>query len=74
MAGVYGTTPTTKRMSSAASYPEAGDLYLSRQLQVNRVSKEFVFNGVGRKPAAVVGDPGLLVRWDEVEYLTFQEF
>lgn len=71
LAGMH-STPEAGRRSFAAGYPEAGDLFLSTQLQVDRNTGEFARETDGT-PAIVAGGSGLLVRWDEVEYLDFLE-
>jgi len=72
LAGVFGTTASGKR-SYAAGYPEAQDLYLSLQLKVDPTTGAFTQDREGR-PVPVDGKSGLLLRWDEIEYLDFQEF
>ena len=53
------------RRSYAAGYPEPQDLFLAAAVALDPVSGEFLFDE-GR---VVVGEGGLLVRWEEVEYL-----
>ncbi len=71
LAGIFGTTAGGQR-SYAAGYPEAQDLYLSLQLKVEPTTGEFVQDPQGY-PVPVEGRSGLLLRWDEIEYLDFQE-
>lgn len=71
LAGVYAKSPSGVR-SYASGYPEAGDLFLSEQLVVDSVSGEFTVDQDGR-PFRPDGSPGLLLRWDEIEYLEFEE-
>jgi hypothetical protein len=52
--------------SFAAGYPEPVDIFIAKEFEVDQDAEDFV-----RNPD---GDPvergwGLLVRWDEVEYL-----
>lgn len=69
LAGVFGTTASGRR-SYAAGYPEKEDLFLSLQLKVDAVTGAFEQDGEGR-PVPVAS--GLLLRWEEIEYLDFQE-
>jgi len=55
------------RRSYAAGYPEPQDLFLAAAVALDPVSGEFLLDD-GR---VVVGAGGLLVRWEEVEYLEF---
>lgn len=71
LAGVYGTTSTGLR-SYASGFPEAGDLFLSEQLVVDAVSGAFELDD-DQRPLRPDGAPGLLLRWDEIEYLEFEE-
>lgn len=72
LGGIFATSDSGRR-SYAAGYPEDGDLYLSRQVQVDPVSGAFVRDDQGRAVPAD-GNGGLLLRWEEVEYLELQEF
>ena len=56
------------RRSYAAGYPEPQDLYLAASVEVDPETGEFVLDGGGRPR---LGAGGLLVRWEEVEYLEF---
>jgi hypothetical protein len=71
LAGVYGRSPSGVR-SYASGHPEAGDLFLSEQLIVDAVTGAFTVDDDGR-PLRPDGSPGLLLRWDEIEYLEFEE-
>jgi Family of unknown function (DUF6338) len=71
LAGLYGTTESDRR-SYAAGYPEEGDLYLAEQLVVDPDDGAFTRDADDR-PVPVPGSPGLLVRWEEIEFLDFQE-
>lgn len=55
------------RRSYVAGYPEPADLYLAQRADVDPVSGDFVF--VAGEPS--LRESGLLVRWEEVEYLEF---
>jgi hypothetical protein len=76
LAGLWGRweSDTSKnRRSYASGYPEDGDLYLSVGFQIDPDTGELVRNSE-EQPEPVEGERGLLVRWDEIEYLDFQEF
>lgn len=57
-------------LSYAAGYPESQDLYLSSIVATDPETGEFQRNEDG---SARFLEGGLLVRWDEVEYLQFTE-
>lgn len=59
---------TDGRRSYASGYPETQDLYLSTILATDPATGEFEYGGDGN---VKVLDGGLLLRWDEVEYLQF---
>ncbi|MCX4092545.1 DUF6338 family protein [Nocardia sp. alder85J] len=67
LAGRYGGTDDD--MSYASGYPEAGELYLSTQLAVHPKTGEFVVRD-GTAPVQLPS--GVLVRWEEIEYLDLQ--
>ena len=67
LAGGYATA-TNGLKSYSAGYPEAQDLYLATAVLVDDASGEFVF-GANGEPEPTGG--GLLVRWEEIEYLEF---
>jgi hypothetical protein len=72
VAGVYATT--AERRSYASSYPvDDSDLYLSYALVTDPHTGALTpdEDGTAMKPD---GEPGLLLRWAEIEYLEFQEF
>ena len=71
LGGVFGTTVSGQR-SYAAGYPEKEDLYLSLQVKVDAMTGEFEQDLDGG-PVPVEGASGLLLRWEEIEYLDFQE-
>jgi hypothetical protein len=56
------------RRSYAAGYPEPQDLFLSAAVEVDPETGEFVLDEAGA-PALQPG--GLLIRWEEVEFLEF---
>ena len=72
LAGMYATTDGDRR-SYAAGYPEDQDLYLSVQLKADPDTGAFETDA-DERPIPVEGGGGLLLRWDEVEYLEIQEF
>lgn len=51
-----------------AGYPEPQDLYLAASVEVDPDTGEFALGDDGRPR---LGSGGLLVRWEEVEYLEF---
>lgn len=53
--------------SHVAGYPEPPDIYLARELAVDQELGDFSFDDAGEPMP--VGGYGILVRWDEVEYL-----
>jgi hypothetical protein len=58
------------RRSYFAGYPEQQDLYLVQTAEVDPDSGEFLYD---EEEQLRVRDSGVLVRWDEVEYLEFFE-
>ena len=54
--------------SYAAGYPEPQDIYLAASVAVDSVTGEFLIDHEGQ---VTIGSGGLLLRWDEVEYLEF---
>jgi Family of unknown function (DUF6338) len=58
------------RRSYVAGYPEQQDLFLAEQAEVDPETGDFLVDEHGRVKLL---DRGLLVRWEEVEYLVFQE-
>lgn len=73
LAGLYDNNRFNRR-SYASGYPETGGLYLAVQLKINPVTGEFINENGSTRPVAIIGHPGLLVRWEEIEYLNFQEY
>ena len=69
LAGAYATMPDGSR-SYAAGYPEEQDLFLVEAIEVDPESGEFVLDKEGEP---VLRGSGILVRWNEVEYLDFIE-
>ncbi len=68
LGGLYG--PFGGRHSYAAGHPHASDLYLASSIEVDQRSGAFVVDKDGRPHEF---GPGILIRWDEVEYLKFFE-
>jgi hypothetical protein len=56
------------RKSYSAGYPHPQDLFMARGAQVDPDTGDFVFGDDG---AVQLLDGGILVRWEEVEYLEF---
>lgn len=56
------------RRSYAAGYPEPQDLYLAAAVDTDPDTGEFL---LGLDGQAVLSPGGLLLRWDEIEYLEF---
>jgi hypothetical protein len=56
--------------SYAAGYPEDQDLYLVEAIEVDPESGDFLLDEQGEP---TLRGSGILVRWDEVEYLDFIE-
>lgn len=67
IAGGYATA-TSGLKSYSAGYPEPQDLYLATTAAVDPDSGEFLLDGDGQVSLEA---GGLLIRWDEVEYLEF---
>jgi hypothetical protein len=67
--GFYGPR-SDGRLSWAAGYPEVCDLYVARMVSIDKGTGEFILSQDGRP---ISSDEALLVRWDEVEYLTISE-
>jgi hypothetical protein len=55
------------RRSYAAGYPEPQDLFLAAAVALDPVSGEFLLDD----GSVAVGEGGLPIRWEEVEYLEF---
>lgn len=66
LAGAYADA--NGRRSYAAGYPEPQDLYLAASVAVDSDTGEFLLDATGRPQ---LGTGGLLLRWEEVEYLEF---
>jgi hypothetical protein len=66
LAGAYADVGS--RRSYAAGYPEPQDLYLAAAIEVHPETGQFLLADDGEPRA---GRGGLLVRWEEVEYLEF---
>jgi hypothetical protein len=54
--------------SHVAGYPEPADIYIAQELAVNQLAGDFLRDEQTGEPMPE-GGYGLLVRWDEVEYL-----
>jgi hypothetical protein len=67
--GAFASTSDGRR-SYAAGYPEDQDIYLADAVAVNPETGEFQRDCDG---SVVVLGGGLLLRWDEIEYLQFIE-
>ena len=57
--------------SYVGGYPEPADIYLRRELQVDQDAEDFVHDAHGNPIPE--GEYGLLVRWEEVEFLAVSE-
>jgi len=66
LAGAYADA--NGRRSYAAGYPEPQDIYLAASVAVDSDTGEFLLDETGRPQR---GTGGLLLRWEEVEYLEF---
>ena len=55
--------------SYAGGHPEPGDLFIVRAADIDQQTGEFQRDDDGN---AVLRASGLLVRWEEVEYLDFE--
>lgn len=56
------------KRSYAAGYPEPQDLYLAASVELDPETGAFILDGDGQPRT---GSGGLLLRWEEVEYLEF---
>lgn len=63
-----GAYSANGKRSYAAGYPHPQDHYLAASVDVDPETGEFGLDDDGRPP---LGSGGLLVRWEEVEYLEF---
>ena len=66
--GTYAKSPNGRLRSYAAGYPDAQDLYLAETFECDPQSGEFLADDQDRPISRGIG---LLVRWEEVEYLEF---
>jgi hypothetical protein len=64
--GAYATSGELK--SYSAGYPEQQDIFLARGVVLDPDTGEFLFDEDGN---VLLGAGGLLVRWDEIEYLEY---
>jgi len=67
LAGAYAVKEDGSK-SYAASYPEPQDLFLVEVVEVDPDTGEFMFDEEGEP---WLRGSGILIRWDEVEYLEF---
>lgn len=65
--GGFATSPTGLK-SYSAGYPEAQDLYLATTVSLDPDTGEFLFDD---RDNPIMLSGGILVRWEEVEYLEF---
>lgn len=66
---IGGAYATYGEMSSYSSgYPEQQDVFLARSVELDPSTGEFILDAGG---GPRIGSGGLLVRWEEVEYLEF---
>lgn len=66
--GVFGEVDG--RRPYASGYPEPQDLYLAATLHLDPDTGEILTNGEGHPK---IQNSGILVRWEEIEYLEFTE-
>lgn len=66
IAGIYAETDADRPFAS--EYPEQQDLYLPATLGIDPNTGKMLTND-SKEP--LVLDPGVLVRWEEVEFLEF---
>jgi hypothetical protein len=69
LGGAFADSPGGRR-SYAAGYPESQDLYLATTISTDPSTGEFEYDECGGFRFL---DGGLLIRWDEVEYLQFTD-
>jgi len=70
LGGAYATGATAELKSYTAGYPEPQDIFLSEVVVLDPDSGDFVVDDDGAPQRT---GSGLLVRWEEVEYLEFIE-
>ncbi|MGH2539374.1 MAG: DUF6338 family protein [Actinomycetota bacterium] len=68
LGGAYSQPEGDELGSYAAGYPDAQDLYLGRLAEVDPYSGVFLFDESGQ---IRMRSSGILIRWDEVQYLEF---
>lgn len=66
IAGIYAATDGHRPYASG--YPEPQDLYLPRTVHINHKTGRMITDEEGN---AVVLDMGVLLRWEEIEFLEF---
>lgn len=72
LAGLHGYSTGSVKRSYASGHPEPGDVYLYQSLLIDPGTGALVVDQEGRA-VPVPGAPGLLIRWDEIEYLDVLE-
>lgn len=70
LGGAYAQTEGDELGSYAAGYPDPQDLYLGEAAEVDPDSGQFQFDDAGN---VRMRESGILVQWDQVEYLEFNE-
>jgi hypothetical protein len=73
LAGVFGTRQDGRRSYTSAYPTEDTDIFLATALETDPTTGALIRDTEGR-PQMLEGQPGLLVRWAEVEYFEIQEF
>ena len=73
LAGLFATRPDGRRSYTSAYPADDSDLYLVWALETDSASGALIRDDEGR-PKRLEGEPGLLVRWAEIEYLEIEEF
>jgi hypothetical protein len=68
LGGVFGRRGDGVK-SYAAGYPESGDIFLARGVEVDATTGEFLLDAGQLR----LTDGGMLIRWDEIEYLELFE-
>jgi hypothetical protein len=71
IAGLFAKTEGGAK-AYASGYPERGDLFLVCSLKIDPDTGELELDEDGRT-VPLDGEPGVLVRWDEIEYLDLLE-
>lgn len=66
IAGVYAEVDDVEPYASG--YPEPQEIFLARSIEIDQDDGGFVYGDDGRPQ---FGAGGLLLRWDEIEFLEF---